>query len=114
MLGLCCEETYGPMTNHNNIDDNGYNDSNKDKHYNENSAYGSVSNGQIFNPVATPCSCLGLEEEDRVTNTTALQPWCLMYLRVGIYLPYKYHINAIVNICNKLLYAKISVFYLCC
>ena len=61
----------------------------------DNAASGSGSNGPIFNPIVTPQSRLGLTEEGWLTTITALGTRRHMYLRVGIYLPYKYPINAI-------------------
>ena len=109
MLVQCCDKTYGAMTNHNDGD----NDGNEDKSDDGNAASGSGSDGWIFDPIATPRSCLDLVEEDWATITTGLRPRRHMYLRVGIYLPYKYPINVIVNMRHKLLYTNIGVFDLC-
>ena len=102
------------MTNHDNGDTDGDNDGNDDGKDDDNAASGSGSNGPIFDPIATSWSLLGLAEEDRATTTTALRPLRHMYLRVGIYLPYKYPIDDIVNMFNKLLYVQIGVLDLCC
>ena len=114
MLGIYCNKTYGAMTNHEDRDDGGYNNRNEDKNNDDNTASGSGSDVLIFDPIATPWSCLGLTEEGWVTTTRKLVPRLHMYLRVRIYLPYKHPINAIVNICHKLLYAKNFVLDLCC
>ena len=108
MLGLCCNETYGVMTNHGDRYDDRDNDRNEDGNDEDNAASGSGSDGPIFDPIMTPRSRLGLAEENRATKMTALRPRRHMYLRVGIYVPYKYPINAILNMCDKLLYAKIG------
>ena len=105
MLGLFCEKIYNAMTNHNDGDNN----RNEDKKYDGNAASGSGSDGPIFDPITTLRSGLGLAENDRSTMTTDLWSRCHVYLRVGIYLPHKYPINSIVNMCHKLLYAKIGV-----
>ena len=109
MLGLCYDKTYGAMTNHYNGDDEGDNNGNEDGNYDDNAASGSGSDGPIFGPIVMPLSRLGLAEEYRMTKTMAMRLRRQMYLRVGIYLPYKYPINAIVNMCHKLLYARIGV-----
>ena len=49
MLGLCCDEPYSVMTNHDDGDDDGDNDGNDD----DNAASGSGSDGPIFDPTAT-------------------------------------------------------------
>ena len=67
MLGLCCDETYGAMTNYDDGDDDGDNDGNNDGNNDDNAASGSGSDGPIFDPIESP----GLAEEDRVT---ALRP----------------------------------------
>ena len=101
------------MTNHDVEDDDGDNDGNEDGDDNDNYASRSGSDGPIFNPIVTPLSRLGLAEEDQA-KTTLLRLWRHIYPRYGMYLPYKYPINAIVNMCNKLLYATIGVLELCC
>ena len=87
------------MKNHNNQDEDGDNDRDndviKDKNDNEYVASGSIYNGPIFHPIPTPWSCLGLAEDDRGATITALRPQRHMNLGFGIYLPYKYPINAI-------------------
>ena len=102
------------MTNHDDRDENGDNKKNENGDDDDNAASGLGSDGPIFNQIMTPCSCLDLAEEDRAIMTTA--PWLrrLLYLCVGLYLPYKYPINAMVNICHKLLYTKLGVLGLCC
>ena len=89
MLGLLCDEKYVSMKNHDGRYDEEDNYGNKYGNDIDNAAFGSRSDGPIFDPIATPQSCLNLVEEDWVTMMTALWPWCHMYLRVGIYLPYK-------------------------
>ena len=69
MLGLCRNKIYGAMTNHNDRDD----DRNEDENYDDNAASGSGSDGLIFDPIATPWSCLGLAEEDRAITEMAMQ-----------------------------------------
>ena len=98
------------MKNHEDGYDNGHNNRNEDEHDNNNLASGSGSDGQSFDLIATTWSRLGLVEEDQGTMTTALWLRRYMYLCAGIYLPYKYPINSLVNMCHKLLYAKIGVF----
>ena len=88
MIGLCCNKTYGAMTNHDNGDDDGDNDGNEDGNNNDNAAHGSISDFPIFDLIVMPRSRLSLAEEDWAT--TALRSH--VYLRVGIYLPYKYPI----------------------
>ena len=114
MLGLCCNETYITMKKHNNGDEDGDNHKKKDRNEKGNVASRSVSDFPIFDPITMPWSCLGLAEEDRETMKTALRPWCHIYLRVGIYLPYKYPIYVMVNMRHKLLYAKTGVLDFCC
>ena len=114
MIGLFCNKTYGAMKNHKHGDDNGDNDGNKDRNECDNAGSGSVSDSSIFDTIATTYSGLDLAEEDQAMATTALQLRCHMYLRVGIYLPYKYPVNSMVNMCHKLLYTKIGVLELCC
>ena len=82
------------MTNHDDGDDDRDNDRNEDGNDDYNAASGSGSNYQIFYVIATPRSRLVLAEKDQAT-TTALRPWRHMYLCVGIYIPYKYPMNAI-------------------
>ena len=89
MLDLCCDETYGAMTNHDDGNDSGDNDRNKDKNDDSNVASGPGSDGPVFNPIATPRSRLGIAEDYWATTTTALQKRRHMYLHVDIYLPYK-------------------------
>ena len=118
MLGLWCKKTYGAMTNHDGGDDNGNNDGNnngnEDWNNEDNVAFGLGSDGPIFDLIFTPWSRLSLTEDDQATTTMALRTRHHMYLRVGIYLPYKYPINAIVNMCHKLLYTNIGILDLCC
>ena len=83
MLGLCYDETYGAMTNHDDRDDDGDNDGNEDNKASSRSGF----DGLIFDPITTPRSRLGLAEEDQVTMTMDMRPRRPMYLRVGIYLP---------------------------
>ena len=89
MLGLCCKNTYGETTNDFEIDDHGYNKGNEDKNDDNNDDYGSGSNSQIFDLIATPRSRLCLAEEDRTPTTTTLRPHHHMYIRVEIYQTYK-------------------------
>ena len=96
MLGLCCDKTYGAMMKYDDRYDNRDNDVNEDGNEDKNAADISGSDGPIFNLIATPRSRLIIAEEHRATTTTTLWPCLRMYLRVGIYLPYKYPINAIV------------------
>ena len=109
MLGLCCEETYGETTNHNKVEEDVDNNRNEDGNDDNNAASGSESDGPIFDPIVRPRSCLGISEEDWATTTTSLQPQRHVYLRVRIYLPYKFPINEILVLCHTLLYAKIGV-----
>ena len=102
------------MTNHNNGDSDGDNDRNEDEDDDDNAASGSGSDGPILNPIATPWSRLDIVVEDQEMITTVVQMWRNMYLRIGIYLPYRYPIDSIVNMCHKLMYAKIGVLDLCC
>ena len=76
-----------------------------------NTAVGSGSYGPIFDPITTPWSRLSIMEEDRTMTATVLWPWCTMYVHIGIYI---FHINIMVNMCHKLMYAKIGVLDLCC
>ena len=122
MIGLCCNKTNDAITNHDkgddyrddNRDNVGDNYGNKDKNNDSNAPSISGSDGPIFDLIATPRSCLSLADEDRATKTITMQPWCTMYLRIVIYLPYKYPIKTIVKMCHNLLYAKIGVLELCC
>ena len=84
MIGVCCDKTYGAMTNHYNEDDNGDNNGNEDENDDDNATFGSGSDGPIFDPIVMPRSCLGLAEEYRVTMATDLWLWFHMYLCVGI------------------------------
>ena len=54
---------------------------------------------------------LGLAEEDQAMTVTTLRPRSTMYQGIGLYI---YPINAMVNMCHKLLYTKIDVLDLCC
>ena len=107
MLGLCCDETYGAMTNYNDEDDNGDNYGNKDGNDDDNAASESGSDGPIFDRSRR----LGLAEEDRATMTTALQPRHTMYICVRLYI---YPTKTILKMCHKLLHANIGVLDLCC
>ena len=91
MCGLCCDETYGTMTNYNDGDGNG----NEDRNVDDNAASG--SNGPILS------RCLGFAEEDRATTATALRRRCTIYLRVALYI---YPIKTLLKMCHKLLYAE--------
>ena len=102
------------MVNYDKRDGGGDEDKNKDSKNNGNDASVSGSDDPIFNPITTPRSWIGIAEEDWATTTMALQPRWTMYLRIGIYLPYKNPINAIVKMRHKLLYAKIEILDLCC
>ena len=53
MLGLCCDETYGTMTDYNGWGDNGNNDGNEDINDNGNAASRSGSYSPIFDPTTT-------------------------------------------------------------
>ena len=79
MLGICCDETYGAMKNHNNGYDVGYNDRNKDVNNDDNAASGVISDGPIFDPTTTPWSRLGLAEVYQSTTTMNLWPRRPMY-----------------------------------
>ena len=72
------------MTKYDDGDDGRDNDRNEDRNENDNSISGSGSNGLIFDPITMHCSCLGLEEEDWVTKTTALRPWHTIYICIVI------------------------------
>ena len=96
------------MTNHYDGYGSRYNNKNEDEDDDDNAASGSGSDGSIFDPIATPLSRLGLVEEDQVMSPTAPWPWYHMYLRVGIYLCYKYPINAIVNMRHKFCIQKLT------
>ena len=109
MIGLCYNETYGAMTNHDDGEDDGYNNRNEDRNDDKNATSGSGSDGPISNPTTTPRSRLYLSEDDQAMTTISLRPLRHMYLRIGIYLPYKYPTNSIVNMCHKRMYAKIGV-----
>ena len=80
------------MTNHDEGDE-GNNDGNEDGNNNENAASRSGYYGPIFYPMETSQSCFGIAEEYRSKTkmTMALRPRRHIYLRVGIYLPYKYY-----------------------
>ena len=97
------------MKNHDNGADYGYNNVKEDRNYDNNTASRSGYNGLLFNLIVTPRPHLGLAEGDRAPTTTALQLWRHIYVCVGLYIPYKYSINDIVNMCHKLLYTKIGV-----
>ena len=94
------------MTNHDDGDDDEDDDGNEDENDDDNVTSGSGSDGPIFDPIVTPWSHLGLTEEDRATTMTVVRSRRHMYLRIEIYLPYKYPINTIVNMCHKLWYTK--------
>ena len=102
------------MTNHNGEDNKRYNDGNKDGNKDNNAASGLVFDGPIFDPITMHLSRLSLTEEYRVLKTIMLHPLRPIYLHVGIYIPYKYPITTIVNMCHKLPYAKNFVLGLCC
>ena len=95
------------MTNHNDGYDNIYNGGNEEGNDDDNATSGSGSDGPIFDPIATPWSRLGIAEDDWATTTMVMRPRQHVYLRVGIYIPYKYPINAVVNMCHKLMYTKL-------
>ena len=109
MLGLCCDKTYGAITNCDDGYDDRYNDGNEDGNNNGNADSGLGYDGMIFDLIVAPQKCLGLVEEDQETTKIEPRTWHHIYLRVGIYLPYKYYINIIVSMCNYLLYAKLAV-----
>ena len=54
MLGLCYDETYGAMTNHNNRDDDRENDKNEYRNDVDNAASVLISDGQIIDLITTP------------------------------------------------------------
>ena len=114
MLGICFDKTYTAMKNPDGGYDNKDNDGNEDKNNDNNVASESGPGGLIFDPIATPWSRLCLIEEDRATIMIYLRPRRHIHLRVGIYLLSKCPTNSIVNMCHKLLYAKIGVLDLCC
>ena len=99
MLVLSCNETYGAMTNHDDGDDNRDNDRNKDRNYDENVASGLR--------ITTSLSHLDLKEYWEIIMTT-MRPWRPIYLRIVIYISYKYSINAVINMCHKLMYGKLT------
>ena len=72
MLGLCCDETYGAMTNYGDWYDNGDNDGNKDGNDDNNSASGSLSYGLIFNLIIHPWSCRGLLVKSGYVDAAAM------------------------------------------
>ena len=51
MLGLCCDKTYGAMTNYDRGDDNRDNDGNEDGNDKNNAASGSLSDAPIFDVI---------------------------------------------------------------
>ena len=114
MFGLCCNEKYGTITNHNNVYDDGDNDRNKDGNDDANSVSRSESDGLVFDLITTPCSYIGLADEYWATTATELRCRRHMNICVGIYITHKYPINTIVNVCQKLLYAEIGVLELYC
>ena len=93
MLGLCSNKTCSAITKHDDGEVKKYNYGNKDGNYYNNASSALVSNGPIFDPIATPWSRLSLAEEDWATTKTDLWTRRRMYPRVGIYLPYKYPID---------------------
>ena len=82
MLGLCCDEIYGAMTNY----DDGDNDGNKD----DNAASGSGPDGPIFDPITTPWSRGGRSGDDG-NGAAAVAHY--VSTRRTIYLPYKNYIK---------------------
>ena len=90
MLGLCCDETYGAMTNYNNGDDDRDNDGNKDGNDDDNAASESGSDGPIFDVISTPWSRRGGSGDDDYGAAAAAH-----YVSTcrTIYLPYKDHIK---------------------
>ena len=57
MLGLCWDKTYGAMTNYGDRDGDGDDNENNDGNEDDNVTSGLRSDGPIFNPITTPCSC---------------------------------------------------------
>ena len=106
------------MTDHDEEDDDRDDDRDGDVDDNrndeDNAASGLRSGGPIFNPIIMPWSRLSIAEDYWATTMTTLQLWRPMYIRVGVYLIYRYPMNNIVNMCHKLMYAKICVLGLCC
>ena len=90
MLGLCCNETYGAMTNYDNRDDDGDNYGNKDVNDDDNAAFGSGSDGPIVNPIMTPRSCGG-GSGDNGDGSAATAHYLSTHRT--IYLPFKGHIK---------------------
>ena len=84
MIGLCCDETNGAMTNYDDGDDNGNEDGNDD----DNAASGSGSDGPIFDPITTPQS-RGEGSGDDGDSAAAAAHY--VSKRQTIYLPYKNH-----------------------
>ena len=90
MLGLCCDETYGAMTNYNDEDDNGDNYGNKDGNDDDSAASESGSDGLIFDPVTMPWSRRGGSGDDDDGAAAAAH---YVSMRQTIYLPDKDHIK---------------------
>ena len=89
MLGLCCDETCGAMTNYDDGDDDGDNDGNGD----DNAPSRSVSDGPIFNPI-TMTQSRGVESgNDGDDGDDAAVATYYVYMRRTIYLPFKDHIK---------------------
>ena len=108
MIGLCCNEKYGAITKYDDGDDDGDNDGKEDRNDDDNAAAGS----------GFPWSDLIFNNDASVSwrrigrwGAIALRTRRTMYLRAKLYI---YPINTIVNMCHKLLNAKIGVLGLCC
>ena len=86
MLGHCCDDTYGAITNY----DNGDEDGNKNGNYDDNAASISGSNGLIFNLITMPQSRIRVSGDNR--NSAAAVAHNLSMSR-NIYPPYKDHIK---------------------
>ena len=86
MLGLCCDETYGAMTNY----DDGDKDGNKDRNDDGIAASVSGSNGLVFNLITMPQYRVGVSGDNG--NSAAAAAHNVSMSR-NIYLPYKDHIR---------------------
>ena len=86
MLGLCCDKTYGAITNY----DDGYDDRNKDINDDDNAASGSEFYGSIFNPITILWSRGGVSG-DNVDGAADVAHY--IFTCCTIYIPYKYPIK---------------------
>ena len=83
IFGLCCDETYGVMTNYNHGAGSRNNDRNEYIKDNDNAVLGSGSDGPIFNPITMHLPCgggLGGNDDGNATTDHYVSTTWTIYL----------------------------------